>query len=52
MREFKDNLTKKNKLMRSYIGMGYYGTLTPAVIQRCHTHASRSVSVEKISYSQ
>ena len=27
-------LAKKNKLYRSYIGMGYYGTVTPAVIMR------------------
>ena len=27
-------LAKKNKLFRSYIGMGYYGTVTPAVIMR------------------
>jgi len=25
---------KKNKILRSFIGMGYYGTHTPAVIQR------------------
>ncbi len=28
------SLAKKNKLYRSYIGMGYYGTVTPAVIMR------------------
>ena len=27
-------LAKKNKAYKSYIGMGYYGTITPAVIQR------------------
>jgi glycine dehydrogenase len=27
-------LADKNKVLRSYIGTGYYGTLTPAVIQR------------------
>jgi glycine dehydrogenase len=27
-------LGKKNKVFRSYIGMGYFGTITPAVIQR------------------
>ena len=27
-------MAKKNKLFKSYIGMGYYGTITPAVIQR------------------
>jgi glycine dehydrogenase len=27
-------LAAKNKVFRSYIGMGYYGTITPAVIQR------------------
>ena len=27
-------LAKKNKLFRTYIGMGYYGTVTPAVIMR------------------
>ncbi len=27
-------LAKKNKLYRTYIGMGYYGTVTPAVIMR------------------
>ena len=27
-------LAKKNKPFKSYIGMGYYGTITPAVIQR------------------
>lgn len=27
-------LAQKNKLYKTYIGMGYYGTITPAVIQR------------------
>ena len=27
-------LAQKNKLYRTYIGMGYYGTITPAVIMR------------------
>ena len=27
-------LARKNKLFKSYIGMGYYGTILPAVIQR------------------
>ena len=27
-------IAAKNKLYRSFIGMGYYGTATPAVIQR------------------
>ncbi|NDV58448.1 aminomethyl-transferring glycine dehydrogenase [Bacteroides sp. 519] len=27
-------LAKKNKIFTSYIGMGWYGTITPAVIQR------------------
>ena len=27
-------LSQKNKLYKSYIGLGYYGTITPAVIQR------------------
>ncbi|MEO6596434.1 MAG: aminomethyl-transferring glycine dehydrogenase [Planctomycetota bacterium] len=27
-------LAAQNKVMRSYLGMGYHGTLTPAVIQR------------------
>ncbi|MBQ9418617.1 MAG: aminomethyl-transferring glycine dehydrogenase [Bacteroidales bacterium] len=27
-------LARKNKLYRTYIGMGYYGTVTPAVIMR------------------
>ena len=27
-------LAKKNKVFRSYIGNGYYGTITPTVIQR------------------
>ncbi len=32
-RHIKD-IASKNKLFRSYIGMGYYGTITPGVIQR------------------
>ena len=28
------SLAKKNKAYKTYIGMGYYGTITPAVIQR------------------
>lgn len=28
-------IAAKNKLYRSYIGLGYYGTITPPVIQRC-----------------
>ena len=28
------SLAQKNKMFKSYIGMGYYGTITPAVIQR------------------
>lgn len=28
------HLAGKNKLFRSFIGMGYYGTITPAVVQR------------------
>ncbi|MFW6330755.1 MAG: aminomethyl-transferring glycine dehydrogenase [Gemmatimonadota bacterium] len=28
------SIISKNRVFRSYIGMGYYGTLTPAVIQR------------------
>ncbi len=27
-------ISKKNKVFKSYIGMGYYNTITPAVIQR------------------
>lgn len=27
-------LARKNKLYRTYIGMGYYGTITPAVVMR------------------
>ncbi|CAJ0586768.1 unnamed protein product, partial [Mesorhabditis spiculigera] len=27
-------IAEKNEIWRSYIGMGYYGTITPAVIQR------------------
>ncbi|MCB9226408.1 MAG: aminomethyl-transferring glycine dehydrogenase [Chitinophagales bacterium] len=27
-------ISKKNKVFKSYIGMGYYGTITPAVIRR------------------
>lgn len=34
LQEFRSNLQQKNKLLRSFIGMGYYGTITPAVIQR------------------
>ena len=35
--EFLEHLRKiatKNKIFKSYIGMGYYPTITPAVIQR------------------
>lgn len=28
------DIARKNKLFKSYIGMGYYGTILPAVIQR------------------
>ena len=28
------SLAQKNKLYKTYIGMGYYGTITPSVIQR------------------
>lgn len=28
------NIVSKNKIFRSYIGMGYYSTVTPAVVQR------------------
>ena len=28
------SLAKKNKVYKTYIGMGYYGTITPSVIQR------------------
>ena len=28
------SLAKKNRLFKTYIGMGYYGTITPAVIMR------------------
>jgi len=28
------NISGENKLFRSYIGLGYYGTITPSVIQR------------------
>ena len=28
------SLAQKNKMYKSYIGMGYYGTITPAVIMR------------------
>ena len=28
-------IAKKNKIFKSYIGMGYYNTMTPPVIQRC-----------------
>jgi glycine dehydrogenase len=28
-------IAAKNKVFRSYIGLGYYGTITPPVIQRC-----------------
>lgn len=31
---FVEQLAKKNKMWRSYIGTGYYGTVTPPVIQR------------------
>src|SRR4051812_29572841 len=27
-------IAAKNKVFKNYIGMGYYGTITPAVIQR------------------
>src|ERR1700739_1109848 len=27
-------LAKKNKVFRNYIGLGYYGTIVPAVVQR------------------
>lgn len=33
LRELKQ-LAEKNQILKSYIGMGYYGTYTPAVIQR------------------
>ena len=33
LRSFK-RLVSKNKLYQSYIGMGYYGTITPGVILR------------------
>jgi glycine dehydrogenase len=29
------SMAEKNKVMNNFIGMGYYGTLTPAVIRRC-----------------
>ena len=29
------NYASQNKIYKSYIGMGYYGTHTPSVIQRC-----------------
>lgn len=29
------SLAAKNKIFKSYIGMGYYDTFTPSVIQRC-----------------
>jgi hypothetical protein len=35
MLERLQELGAKNQIWRSYIGMGYYGTLTPKVIQRC-----------------
>ena len=28
-------IAAKNKIFRSYLGLGYYGTITPPVIQRC-----------------
>jgi glycine dehydrogenase len=28
------SMADKNKIMRNYIGMGYYGTITPAVVRR------------------
>jgi len=28
-------LAQRNRLWRTYIGMGYYGTITPPVLQRC-----------------
>ena len=28
------SMADKNKVMKNYIGMGYYGTLTPAVVRR------------------
>lgn len=28
-------IASENKVFRSYIGLGYYGTITPPVIQRC-----------------
>jgi glycine dehydrogenase len=28
-------IARKNKLFRSFIGLGYYDTLTPAVVKRC-----------------
>ena len=28
-------IAKKNKVFRSFIGLGYYDTLTPSVIRRC-----------------
>lgn len=31
---FIDSVSKKNKVFRSYIGQGYYGTFTPSVIMR------------------
>src|ERR1700752_4807085 len=27
-------LAKKNKVLRNYIGLGYYGTIVPVVVQR------------------
>jgi glycine dehydrogenase len=32
--QYLGHLAKKNKIQKSYIGLGYYGTITPAVIQR------------------
>jgi glycine dehydrogenase len=32
--QYLGSLAKKNKIQKSYIGLGYYGTITPAVILR------------------